>query len=177
MYLELVTTAAACAAVWWTIFQLPKFWRAPRPAVIPTIGLSPERTARGIPALALLGTPFCVVVATVAWALPESDTAGVAEWLQTVIGIWASVLFVVPLGIGLYGGPRFAVPPALRGDLRDAPFHDATVVEFVGTSANKPFAVLCECGWMSDEHPTEAAARCEASAHTSRVRMSVDRVG
>lgn len=175
---QLSATALALAAVWWTVVRLPRFWRAPYGVEIAALAMRPERQARALPVLAVLGTPLAMLIAALTWTHQAGDVDGVAPWLQEVLKAWFLVVLVATVGVGFTGRPRFAVAPALRGRgrLRDSPVHAATVHEEPGEDRTI-FVAECECGWMGADHPTAAEARAEARAHTSRVRPGVDRLG
>jgi hypothetical protein len=108
--------------------------------------------------------------------LDDDDRDGVAEWLQAVLGYWIMVVVVVPLVVAGLGRPRFAVPPSLRGELRDSPIHDVTVSELVG-AGDQAFFATCTCGWDTDHRATEWEVRSEAEQHTSQVRPELERIG
>ena len=176
MLFEIVWTIAAAAAVWWTVFRLPGFWRRPRPVDLAQISFRPENQTRAVPAVAVLWTPLAVALAVVGWVQPDDDPDGVAPWLQDVFVVSISVSVVACLVVAASGHPRFALPPSLRGsDYREVALHDTTVHELAGGGA--PFFATCACGWNSDHHATEDAARAEAGGHSDHVLRVLDRMG
>lgn len=171
---EIAATIGAGAAVWWTVFRLPGFWRRPRLVDVSDFGFRPEKQARAAPVMAVLWTPVAVLIAVVAWVQPDDDRDGVAPWLQDLLGYWMIAAVAVPLTVAAIGRPRFAVPPSLRGELRDSPIHDVTVTRLRGADGEMYFAA-CKCGWDTDFRPTEEEVRSKAEQHTSRVRPELDR--
>ena len=146
MLFEIVWTAVAAWAVWWTVFQLPGFWRRPQPVDVPQLGFRPENQARALPAFAVLWTPLVVALAVVGWVQPDDDPDGVAPWIQDVAVAYIALSFVVCLVIAGSGRPRFALPPSLRGsDYRRVALHYVTVHEVAGGGAT-PFFATCACG-------------------------------
>jgi hypothetical protein len=127
MLFEIAWTAVAAAAVWWTVFWLPGFWRRPRAVDVPDFAFRPENQARAVPAVIFASTPLIVAVAIIDWVQPDDDPDGVAPWLQDVIGAYILVSVVVCLVVASTGRPRFVVPPSLRGtDYRHVALHTVT---------------------------------------------------
>src|SRR3712207_108925 len=111
MLFEIVWTAVAGWAVWWTAFRLPRFWRRPQPVNNSYLGFRPENQARALPAFAVLCTPLVVALAIAGWLEPDDDPDGVAPWLQSVVVAYIALSFVACLVIAGFGRPRSVLPP------------------------------------------------------------------
>jgi hypothetical protein len=178
MLFQIAFTAMAAAAVWWMVFRLPGFWRRPQPVnIFHRLALRRENQARALPAFAVLFTPLVVALATIGWVQSDDDPDGVVPWLQNVFSAYIVLSFVAFIVIATSGRPRIALPPSLRGsDYREVALHYTTVHELVG-GGETPFYATCACGWDSDHHATEAAARAEATKHSHHVMAGLDRIG
>ena len=166
---QLVVTALAVVAVVFAVLRTHEFWTAPKPTDR-VWHFEPDEAAGVLPFLTVGMAVSTSVMAVAAWLGGGED--GAPPIVQTLVTCTIVPTLVITYVLGVWGRPRFLLPPALRAPEGRRQLHRAEILDVrprPGEAGTTFFVAQCDCGWMSRDHPDEPAAWTEAEEHTPNV--------